>query len=148
MDAKVAKKVPVVAGLFTWPSERPQLIGTKCRSCGSYFFPRKVACNNPGCREKQVADALLSPRGKLYSYTIQYYPPPPPFRYTEPFSPYGIGMVELPEGIRVVGMLTTGDLNEIKIGMDVELVVAKLYEDEEGNEVVTYKFRPVSQKGE
>ncbi|MBI4286068.1 MAG: OB-fold domain-containing protein [Chloroflexi bacterium] len=143
MDAKVAKKVPVVEGLFTWPAEKPQLIGTRCRTCGSVFFPKKVACNNPACHEKKVEDVLLGTRGKLYSFTIQYYPPPPPFRYSEPFTPYGIGLVELPEGVRIAGILTTGDLNEIKIGMDVELVVDKLYEDEEGNEVVTYKFRPV-----
>ena len=144
MTSRVSKRVPVVEGLFTWPSDKPQLMGTRCLSCGSYFFPRKMTCSNPACKEKKVEEVLLSPRGKLYSYTIQYYPPPPPFRYSEPFAPYGIGLVELPEGIRVAGMLTTGDINEISIGMDVELVVEKVYEDDEGNEVVTYKFRPLS----
>jgi len=61
----------------------------------------------------------------------------------EPYSPYGIGLVELPEGIRVLGMLTGGDIEDIRIGMDVELVVEKLYENEQGDEVITYKFKPV-----
>ena len=138
------KQIPVVEGLFSWPSDKPQLIGTRCLSCGSYFFPKKVTCNNPDCKEKKVEQVLLSRRGKLYSYTVQYYPPPPPFKYSEPFTAYGIGLVELPEGIRIASMLTTGDVNEISIGMDVELVVEKQYEDDEGNEVVTYKFKPIS----
>jgi len=142
LSAKIVKKVPVVEGLFTWPSDEPQLIGTKCTSCGNYFFPKKMACSNPDCKEKKVEDTLLSRRGKLYSYTIQYYPPPPPFKYTEPFMPYGIGLIELPEGVRLPAMLTISDPADIKIGMDVEMVVEKQYEDEEGNEVVTYKFKP------
>ena len=41
-------------------------------------------------------------------------------------------------------MFTGCDPEAIKIGMDVELVIEKLGEDEQGNEVMTYKFRPVS----
>ncbi len=32
---------------------------------------------------------------------------------------------------------------DIKIGMDMELVIDKLYDDEEENEVIAWKFRPV-----
>ena len=116
MSTKISRKIPVVGGLFTWPAEQPQLIGTKCLSCGSYFFHKKMSCNNPACREKKVEEARLSPKGKLYSYTIQYYPPPSPFKYQEPFKPYGIGLVELSEGIMVTGMLTTGDRTSSKSG--------------------------------
>jgi uncharacterized OB-fold protein len=144
MTANTDNKIPVAEGLFTWPADRPQLIGTKCLSCGSYFFPKRPYCNNPECTDKRVEEALLSTRGTLYSYTVQYYPPPLPFRYNEPFVPYGIGYVELPEEIRVAGILTVNDPEKIKIGMDVELVVEELYKDEQGREVVTYKFRPLS----
>jgi len=144
MSSSSTKVVPVVDGLFTWPSKSPRLLGTRCISCGSYYFPQKISCNNPDCKEKKVEQVSLGPRGKLYSYTIQYYPPPPPFRFNEPFIPYGIGLVELAEGIRVAGILTTNNLNEIKIGMELELVVENFYHDDEGNEFVTYKFRPIS----
>ena len=146
--ADPSKTVPVVEGLFTWSSDSPKLMGTKCLSCGNYYFPKKISCNNPDCKEKKIEDVLLSRQGKLYSYSVQYYPPPPPFKFDEPFTPYGIGLVELPEGIRVVGMMTTNDLDEMKIGMNVELVAEKLYTDDEGNDAVTYKFKPLSQKRE
>ena len=137
------KKMPAVKGLFTWPSEEPRLIGSHCRSCNSYSFPKRSLCPNPNCRNKQVEEVLLNPKGKLWSYTVHYYQPPPPFKFNEPFKPFGIGVVELPEGIKILGMLTSSDLNSLKIGMNVELVVEKIYEDKEGNESVTWKFKPV-----
>jgi len=136
------KQVPVVDGLFTLPPEGPNLIGTKCTSCGTYYLPKSLSCRNPNCEGKKTEDAKLSRRGRVHSYTIQYYPPPPPFKM-EPFEPYGIGLVELPEGIRIMGMLTGCALENIRIGMDVELVTEKLYENDQGDEVVTYKFKPV-----
>lgn len=138
-----AKQIFVVDGVFTLTPDGPKLIGTRCLSCGTYYFPRSLSCRNPNCEEKKVEDATLSRRGKLYSYTLQYYPPPPPFKM-EPFVPFGIGLVELPEGIRVLGMLTNCNFEDIKIGMDVELILEKLYQNEQGDEVVTYKFQPVN----
>ena len=78
----------------------------------------------------------------MWSYTVQHYPPPPPFKFQEPFAPFGIGFVELPEKVRVAGILTESDPERLKIGMDVELVLDKAYE-ENGKEVVTWKFKPV-----
>ncbi|OHE24617.1 MAG: hypothetical protein A3J94_09030 [Syntrophus sp. RIFOXYC2_FULL_54_9] len=57
--------------------------------------------------------------------------------------PYAIGYVELPEGVRVETLFSTSDFEQLRIGLDVELVIERLHEDEEGNEVLTYKFRPV-----
>lgn len=136
------KRVPVVEGLFTWPSEEPQLIGGRCESCGSYSFPKSSPVHRPGCRGG-VEEVLLSRRGKLVSYTWQYYKPPPPYKGPEPFVPYGIGLVELPEGIRIFGIMTSREMSDLKMNMDVELLVDKLYEDEQGNEYLTWKFSAV-----
>lgn len=79
----------------------------------------------------------------MNSYTIMHFPPPPPFKASEPFVPFGIGLVELPEGIRVAGILTEDtDLKDLKLGMEMELQIGKLYEESE-NEVMGWKFRPV-----
>ena len=58
--------------------------------------------------------------------------------------PYAIGFVELPEGIRVETLFTECDLDSLEVGIEVEMIVDLLNEDEEGNEIVTYKFTPVS----
>ena len=59
--------------------------------------------------------------------------------------PYGIGFVELPEGVRVQTLFTGGNPEVFKVGDEVELVIEKLYDDDEGNELITYKFRPVGE---
>ena len=97
------RQYPAEEGLFTQSSDKPQLIGGRCKSCGTYFFPKYYVMHKPGCKERQVEEVLLSRRGKLDSYTIQYYSPPPPFISPDPFVPYAIGWVALPEGIAVPG---------------------------------------------
>ena len=136
------KQIAAVEGLFSWPSDDPRLIASRCRSCGSVRFPARSTCHNPYCNKDDVEEILLNKRGKLYSYTIHHYCPPPPFHPPDPFVPYGIGLVELPEGIRIMGMLTQCDL-ELKINMDVELVAEKLYDDDKGNEIMGWKWRPL-----
>ena len=137
------KRYPAVEGLFTWVEDKQRLIGGKCESCGSYCFPKSSNVHRPDCKQRQVTEVLLSRKGILDSYTIQYYPPPAPFVSPDPFVPYAIGLVTLPEGIKVLGLLTGCKLEELQAKMDVELVVERLYEDEDGNEALGWKFKPV-----
>ena len=136
-------KIPVAANLFSGSDEAAALIASRCKGCGSHYFPRSLSCRNPDCKDKEVVEALLSRRGRLYSYTVQGYRPPPLFRM-DSWAPYAIGWVELPEGLRVMGMLTGIAFEDIRIDMALELTVEPLYRDEQGRDVVTYKFKPVA----
>jgi uncharacterized OB-fold protein len=143
---KKRKQVAAIEGLFTWPSEHPKLIASSCKNCQSVSFPSSKYCNNPNCNDGNVTEIELSPTGKLYSYTIQHYAPPPPYVKSDPFKPFAIGLVELPEKIRVVGMITGCDISEVKIGMPVNLVAEKIYEeevDDEIREVMTWKWKAI-----
>ncbi len=133
--------VPVAAGLFEGTGSAARLIGTRCASCGTHYFPKTLSCRNPQCLEKATQDVLLSREGTLYSYTVQHYQPPALFRMAD-WVPYAIGSVELPEGLRVMGMLTGCEPASLTIGMAVELTVETLYRDVQGREVQTYKFQP------
>jgi uncharacterized OB-fold protein len=42
-----------------------------------------------------------------------------------------------------MGQLVGKKYEDLKIGMEVEMVVDKLFEDEQGNEVMGWKFRPL-----
>jgi uncharacterized OB-fold protein len=99
------RQVSAVEGLFTWPADDPRLVASRCNSCGSIRFPSYETCHNPGCERTDVKEILLSRKGRIYSYTVQVYPPPAPFHTPNPFKPFGIALVELPEGLRVVGMI-------------------------------------------
>jgi hypothetical protein len=135
------KKVPIVEGLLFLSGDKPRLIGSRCKSCNAYFFPKAFSCNNPKCGKGDLEEVALSTRGTVYSYTIQYYPPPPPYKFEGDFSPYAIGLIELPEGIRILSQLTGCKPEEVKIGMEVDLVTEKQFSDDEGKEYITYKFK-------
>lgn len=140
----MAKQIPVKKGLWTAasaPGEKPQLIGSRCRSCGEIYFPKKEKGICINCQQRDLEEVKLSPRGKIHSFTVVMQRPP--IYYKGPV-PYGLAWVKLPEGVLFEALLTQCDLDAVRVGNDVELVIEVLHEDEEGNEVMTYKFRPVS----
>jgi uncharacterized OB-fold protein len=59
-------------------------------------------------------------------------------------TPYLIGFIDLPEGIKLFSLLTQCDPWDrvLKVGMEMEMVIETIRQDEEGNEIVAYKFRP------
>jgi uncharacterized OB-fold protein len=143
MIASERKKMAIEEGFWTTPSlpgEEPQLIGTVCLSCGEIFFPKLLKRRCVHCYSSNLIDTALSRRGKIHTFSIVVIGPGGG-HYHGPI-PYAIGYVDLPEGARVE-TLFAGDLDSLRVGLDVELVIDKLYEDEEGNEILTHKFRPV-----
>jgi uncharacterized OB-fold protein len=78
----------------------------------------------------------------VWSHTVLHYPPPPPFTMTA--LPYAVAQVDLAEGIRVGGMLTPEAAEQVRIGMEVELVLDPIRTDEFGTEILTWKFAPAA----
>jgi uncharacterized OB-fold protein len=138
MSETAKKRVPIKEGLFEFLEDGAHLIGSRCRECGEVTFPANAFC--PQCCAETTANVPLSRRGILYSFTVQRFRPPPPYRGPEPFAPYGVGMIELPEGLRVTAVLEEDDPARLRVGMEMELVITGFFEDDEGNEVLGYKF--------
>jgi len=137
-------KVPAVEGLFTMDPQEPRLLGTRCRACGTYFFPaEKTFCRNPACDEADLEVVPLSRSGTVWSYTSASYKPPPPFVAKEPFEPFTIAAVELEEeGITVLGQVADGiGVDALKAGMPMELVLRELYEDD-AHVYLTWNWKP------
>ncbi|GGA61485.1 hypothetical protein GCM10011395_34780 [Sphingomonas psychrolutea] len=131
----------VADGLLELHGEQPRLIGTRCTACGSLYYPQALSCRNPGCREKTIQRAMLPTHGVLISYTVQRYQPPALFRIDD-WKPYAIGLVDIGDGLEVMGMLSGFALDAIAIGSRVRLVVEPLYIDAARGPVLTYKFAP------
>jgi uncharacterized protein len=136
-------KVPALPDLFDWAEDGVRLQSAKCNTCGTHFFPASHAQHRSGCSREGVENVLLNKRGKLATYTIQHYMCPPPFKTMGDITPYGLAMVEFPEGISVAGIIVDSDLNALKIGLPMETTTFTLYKDEEGNDVVTWAFRVI-----
>jgi uncharacterized OB-fold protein len=135
-----AERVPITDGIFQWPADEPQLLASKCPSCGHVTFPQSTVCGNPECGHTgSVESTLLSDSGNLYSYTIQKVDHKPPYHYHD--APFALGTIELPEGINVISKLTTTDKDVLEIGMEMTLAIDTVRKDDE-TEYVTYYFEP------
>jgi uncharacterized OB-fold protein len=140
-------QVPIAEGVFTWPSDDPQLIGSRCGACGIVTFPTQESC--PRCASTDMREHMLARRGRLWAWTTQHFPPPSP-PYAGPagddFVPFGVGYVELGD-VKVEARLTEADGDALTPGMEMELVIVPFRRDDDGNEVVTFAFRPSRRNG-
>jgi uncharacterized OB-fold protein len=125
----------VRGGLFT---EDGALLGSKCTNCGNVLFPRVDSCTY--CATEDPAPVELSRRGTLWAWTAVTAPPPGYHGEV----PFGIGIVELPEGIRVITRLTESDPSALHAGQSMEVCLVRLHSDDEANDVVTYAFAPAA----
>jgi uncharacterized OB-fold protein len=117
---------PAILGWFTTDAE-PRLIGSRCRECGTYFFPAETAfCRNPGCSSTDLDETPLSNTGTLWSYTVNHYPPPPP-SLAQP--PYGVAAVELQQEKMIVLGQVDGPLDGLNVGDRMVLVTGDAGED-------------------
>lgn len=144
MDAAVARPISPRALRIT--AEGPRLVGGRCQKCGAVYFPVRGSCRRPGCGSRTVEPFDLSPHGRLWSFTVQHYQPPPPFVIDDPFQPYAIGLVDLPEGIRVLASLRSDDLDTLAIGQPVRLTTRRLRSAADGSDVCTWQFEPAPEE--
>jgi uncharacterized OB-fold protein len=138
-------EVPVADKVFTWPDDEPRLIGSRCTACGIVTFPAQDSC--PRCASTEMSEHLLARRGRLWAWTTQEFPPPsPPYSGArgKEFVPFAVGYVDLGD-VKVETRLMESSPERLSAGMDMELVVVPFRTDEEGNEVVTFAFRPVEE---
>jgi uncharacterized OB-fold protein len=124
--------VAVRTGLFS----ETGLLGSRCGACGSVLFPRADSCTY--CATEDPEPVELSRRGTLWSWTAVTAPPPG----YEGEVPFGVGVVELPEGVRVITRLTESDPSALHVGQPMEFRLVPLHRDGEANDVMTYAYAP------
>lgn len=133
------ERVPIHPGLFTMEGESgARLLGGLCPSCRRVHFPRLPTC--PYCSAGDCSEQPLSPSGTLYLYTAVL-SRPPGYKGDVPF---GFGVVELPEGLRVITRITETEPGKLRPGMPMQLVLVRLHRDDQGRDVVSYAFAPVA----
>lgn len=135
-------RVPAVEGLFTDDDGVARLLGSRCATCGTPYFPASSLCHHPDCDDSATEDASFGPSGTVWSYSVQNYPPPPPARYDEPFEPYALCVVDLDDGLRVVGRMAADDAG-LEVGSKVELALGPICHEDDGTEVISWMFRSV-----
>ena len=130
-------QVSIAPDYFDVDADGVRLKGSKCNACGEVFYPRRIVCAK--CLREGTEDVFLSTTGTLYTWTWVHVPL---FAKTDAtVSSYGVGQVDLPEGPRIQAILQ-GEPSDFEIGMQLNLDVETLRQDDDGNDVVIYRFRP------
>ena len=142
-DSSGKTQIPIKEGLFTGSlsaAEQVRLMGSRCKNCSEISLGKQQTC--PNCGGVDLEGIPLSRRGKLWTYTVIRHKPPGDYKGPNPFVPFGLGLVEIPEGIRVLSPIQC-DPEKMKVGMELELEVFPLFTDENSSEVMAFRFRPV-----
>ena len=132
---------PVHDGLFGEDDQGTAfLLGGRCATCERVQFPMAPTC--PACGADTIAEIHLSDHGTLWGWTAVTAPPPGYLGEV----PFGFGVVELPEGLRVIALLTESEPSRLSFGMAVQLTIVDLGPDREpdsdGAVLTTYAFAP------
>jgi uncharacterized OB-fold protein len=133
MSELVTHAPAIQEGLFQ--TDPPALLGGRCPACGALRFPAADAC--PQCQNDGMDRVPLGTKGTLYTFTIVRMAPPGYVGET----PYAIGVVELPEGLRVAATITADDIESLQIGDDVEFELIPLGQD--SDPITSYAYRQV-----
>lgn len=145
-EATSSDAQPVVEGWFTDGENGAALIGTKCTSCQTPYFPKQtLSCRNPECRGTEFEEVELSRKGRIWSFTNAGYAPPEPYIARDPHEPFVIAAVELEvEKMVVLGQMVRGTaIEDLSAGDQVELVIEEIYIDN-GESRTSWKWKPVA----
>jgi uncharacterized OB-fold protein len=106
---------PDISGAPFWEAAaRHELVIQNCLSCGTIRHPPRPMC--PVCNSMDYTFEQASGRGRIWSWVIAHAPVLPSFAEKVP---YNVVVVELEEGVRMIGNLLDVDNDAIEEGMQV-----------------------------
>lgn len=141
---------PIAPDLFTWPHQ-PRLLAGSCIDCGTTTFPAQPSC--PRCTGSGMRQVRLATRGRLWTWTIQGFEPQHPYAGEQPFEPYGVGYIELEaeaQGalpVLVEARLSEHEADRLRIGQEMELEIVPFGHDDDGQQLLTFCFKPADAPG-
>ena len=144
MASNSEERIPLKEGFWTSDTtgQLPRLIGSQCENCGEIFFPKKEKNWCVHCQSRGLKEIFLSREGKIVSFSVVMQQPAGGFYHGD--VPYAYGQVDLPEGVRIITRFSADNFDHLKVGKPAELEIGKLCTDADGNETVTFMFKPKS----
>jgi uncharacterized protein len=139
------QRVPVREGLLSPILDdltQVTLMGSRCMRCAETALGCSTSCQN--CDSGELVSIPLDRSGTLWTYTVVRYKPPGDYRVPEPFVPFGLGLVELAQGLRVLTPIA-GDVERLSIGQRLTFEPTVLPGDD-GTEIVAFQFVPMSRE--
>jgi uncharacterized protein len=105
---------------FFWAgTARHELRIQRCGGCGTLRHPPGPMC--PVCGFARPEYDVAAGTGEVYSYVVHHHPPVPGRQL-----PIVIALVQLTEGVRMVGELLGADPERVRIGLPVRVTFAEV----------------------
>ena len=129
---------PIHPGLFTPEDDPrgPRLLAGRCTACGDLHFPRAEVCPYCGCAT--CSETAIGATGTIYVGTVVTTAPPG----YQGSVPYGFGLVDLDEGLRVISVLGETDPEKLTPGTRCELAIRPVCESETGDPALSWLYIP------
>jgi len=117
---EVLRPVVTADTAFFWDgTARGELRIQRCRGCGTLRHPPGPMC--PACGADKPEYLLAAGTGEVYSYVVHHHPPVPGHQ-----APFVVALVQLTEGVRMVGELLGVDPDRVRVGMPVRAEFVKI----------------------
>jgi len=102
-----------------------KIMATICKECKKKYYPPRADCS--GCMGSEMEWKPLRGEGSLVTFT-KIYVPPDHFAVQQPLMPFSsiqfepcpIGIIEVEEGLKVMGWIPKVDLKKIRVGMKMK----------------------------
>jgi len=130
--AKIWRKIP----------EYYNLVGKRCTKCKTLYFPGRYVCRE--CDSEEMEDYMFSGKGRIVTFTVIRTPNSDLESLEIPARniPYIMAIVELTEGPRLTAEIVDCEIDDAKIGSNVEVVFRKICEKSKNGVIqYGYKFR-------
>ena len=93
-----------------------RLVVQRCRTCARWVWQPRPLC--PSCHTESLEWTEVAGGGRIVSWTVIH---PPVLRAWARETPFAVLLVELDEGVRMIGRLIDGDHERLAIGETVAL---------------------------
>jgi uncharacterized OB-fold protein len=140
-EIETVRRIPIREGLLSQPLSDLQavrLVGGRCAACAETSLgSHNSVC--PNCGDARLTPIALGSCGTLWTYTVVRHKPPGNYKGPDPFVPFAMGLVELPEGVRVMTPIEC-PLAQLRIGLPLEFH-AFVRSGQSDPEVVQFAFK-------
>ncbi|MDY6911301.1 MAG: OB-fold domain-containing protein [Chloroflexota bacterium] len=108
------------SGMWRERDKNLRLYGVRCRQCGTAQYPPQRVCYK--CRTKDQFDTvrLSDKKAKVFTYSLDY-------RSADLDAPAVIPVIDFDGGGRLLCVMTDREIDQVKIGMQVEMTFRKLF---------------------
>ncbi|WP_069806606.1 Zn-ribbon domain-containing OB-fold protein [Vulcanisaeta thermophila] len=128
-------RIPIGKTITYWEGLRNgRVYATRCKGCGSVFYPPQTDC--PYCGSNDVEWFELPGEGVIETFTRVYSKP----QGYEDFEPYIITIVNVGNGVKVMGWLM-GVKDERCVKVGDEVIIETTYIEKHNKYIITFRLK-------